>query len=221
MTEITKDVIRAKAREIILSHADDFEFLSIGESMEGDPRFEGLSEAEFDAVERRIDDEIEAAKVTATWPDEHGELGKHMAACIVELESARNALRHVVDEQAHRIQSGLDRIAELETERNGAYRERAQLLSLLALNYDAFITEARDVEHDCANCDGRHWHLLFLTIGGWQATWHISPDDMGLWAHVPYVTPDDPRVQWDGHTTPQKYARIADHIEMTCEEAGA
>lgn len=69
MIEITEDLVRVKAREIIISHAEDVEFLSIGETMEGDPRFEGLSEAGFDVVERRIDDVIGAATVTVTWPD--------------------------------------------------------------------------------------------------------------------------------------------------------
>lgn len=103
------------------------------------------------------------------------------------------------------------RVAELEAALNGSYRERAQLLGLTAVNYPALITEAVDIPCDHRTCEGRHWHLLVMTIDGHQATWHIHPDDMGLWSHVPYVPPDDPRVQWDGHTTEQKYERILEY----------
>jgi hypothetical protein len=148
MAEITEDTIRAKARELIMSHVTDVEFLSIGETMQDDPRFEGLTDAEFDDVSERIDGAIGNAAVTVAWPGGHDapnvrrlrdhltkyvspgktygvQLGADMlrgvvaewdalSARVAELESGRNQLRHIVDDQAHRIQGGLDRIAELE-----------------------------------------------------------------------------------------------------------
>lgn len=73
MTEISEDLVRVVARELILSHAEDVEFMTIGEVMDADPRFEGLTEAGINAVQKRIDDAIGTATVTVTWPDRKGE----------------------------------------------------------------------------------------------------------------------------------------------------
>ena len=72
MSEIDDQSIRNKAREIILSHAEDIEYMRIGEMMQGDPVFEGLSEDEFDAEQNRIQAAISEAVVTVAWPDEVG-----------------------------------------------------------------------------------------------------------------------------------------------------
>ncbi|WP_030525765.1 hypothetical protein, partial [Nocardia rhamnosiphila] len=53
------------------------------------------------------------------------------------------------------------------------------------------------------------WWLLYLTLGGRQASWHISPQDATLFRHVEHVTAADARAQWDGHSTEDKYAGIA------------
>ncbi|MFB8772126.1 hypothetical protein [Streptomyces broussonetiae] len=97
-------------------------------------------------------------------------------------------------------------INRLTAERDGAYRERAHLVALLAAMTDgAVITYAPDV-------DEPGWQIVYLTIGGRQASWHISPRDADLFTHVERVEADHLRAQWDGHTTDQKYARIVDHI---------
>ncbi|WP_433893049.1 hypothetical protein [Streptomyces sp. CA-111067] len=87
-------------------------------------------------------------------------------------------------------------------QRDGAYRERAQLLAWLAALHPAVIAPALDL-------DEPGWWILYLAppIGG-QLSWHISPRDAGLLTHVERVEPDDPRAQWDGHTTDEKYGRI-------------
>lgn len=92
-----------------------------------------------------------------------------------------------------------------EAERNGAYRERAHLVALLAaLTPGAVLAPAPDV-------DEPGWTIAYLNIGGHQASWHISPRDAGLVAHIEPVDADDPRAQWDGHTTDQKYEHIAQY----------
>ena len=92
---------------------------------------------------------------------------------------------------------------ERETERDGAYRERAHLVALLAALTDgAVITYATDV-------DEPGWQIVYLSLGGRQASWHISPRDADLFAHVERVEHDDPRAHWDGHTKDEKYAAIA------------
>ncbi|MGN7139046.1 hypothetical protein [Streptomyces pseudogriseolus] len=105
-------------------------------------------------------------------------------------------------------------LEEAKTERDGAYRERAHLVALLAAMTDgAVIAPAPDV-------DEPGWQIAYLTIGGHQATWHISPRDADLFAHIEPVGPDDPRAQWDGHGTELKYARIAAHAAELAERCG-
>lgn len=95
-------------------------------------------------------------------------------------------------------------IKAVEAERDGAYRERAQLLAWLAFLHapHAVLAPAVDIDDE----DG--WWLLFLTVAGRQLTWRIAPRDVELFQHVPHVDVADPRAQWDGHTTAEKYERI-------------
>ncbi|MGA5820879.1 hypothetical protein ACPC54_23800 [Kitasatospora sp. NPDC094028] len=88
-------------------------------------------------------------------------------------------------------------------ERDGAYRERAHLTAWLATIHPAVIAPAADVEE-------LGWQILYITAGGRQLSWHIHPRDADLYRHVERVTSDDPRAQWDGHTTEQKYAAISE-----------
>jgi hypothetical protein len=75
-------------------------------------------------------------------------------------------------------------ITDLTKERDGAYRERAHLVALLAaLTPGAVITYATDV-------DEPGWQIVYLNIGGHQASWHISPRDADLFQHVERVEHD-------------------------------
>ena len=109
-------------------------------------------------------------------------------------------------EVASRVGTGYMAAAErAEAERDGAYRERAHLVALLAaMTPGAVIAPALDI-------DEPGWWIAYLTIGGRQCSWHISPRDATLFGHVEHVTVDDPRAQWDGHSTEEKYAGIAAH----------
>ncbi len=105
-------------------------------------------------------------------------------------------------------------INDLTAQRDGAYRERAHLVALLAaMTESAVIAPAPDVEEP-------GWQIAYLRIGGRQASWHISPRDAGLFAHAERVEPDDPRAQWDGHTTEEKYAGIAAHTVELAQRCG-
>ncbi|MEV8124809.1 hypothetical protein AB0P07_11950 [Streptomyces sp. NPDC085944] len=106
------------------------------------------------------------------------------------------------------------RVERAEAERDGAYRERAYLVALLAAMTDgAVIAPAVDVEEP-------GWQIVYLTIGGRQASWHISPRDADLFACVPHVDTDHPRAQWDGHTTEDKYADIRQHTRDLFHQCG-
>ncbi|MFD7884054.1 hypothetical protein ACFV3N_16645 [Streptomyces bauhiniae] len=102
----------------------------------------------------------------------------------------------------------IEALADRIRERDGAYRERAQLLAwLAALHPTTVITQSPDV-------DEPGWQLLYLTAGGWQMSWHIHPRDADLFEYVTVVDVTDPRAQWDGHGTVEKYARIEEHVRL-------
>lgn len=102
---------------------------------------------------------------------------------------------------------------ELRDQRDGAYRERAQLLAWLATIAPAVLAPAPDVDED-------GWCLLFLYTPQGQLSWHISPNDTGLFEHAQRVQPDDPRAWWDGHTTEEKYQRIRTMVGSPTAEGG-
>lgn len=132
------------------------------------------------------------AAVAATWT-----AAAIPAGCLIGRH-----LRHLEDQTMPSYEDTYDRITAAEAERDGAYRERAHLLAWLATHYPAVIAPAPDVEEP-------GWQLLYITAPTGQLSWHISPRDAGLLSHVQRVEPDDPRAKWDGHTTEQKYQRIA------------
>lgn len=135
---------------------------------------------------------------------------QYMAAAeLAEAELQRYA---EVDSADAAAGSYAHRAEQAEAERDGAYRERAHLLALLAALHPSVIAPAPDVNED-------GWQILYLQIGGKQASWHIAPRDAELYAHVEHVAADDRRAQWDGHTTEQKYTHIGEHTARLYAEA--
>ncbi len=102
-----------------------------------------------------------------------------------------------------------DELKRAEKDRDGAYRERAQLLAWLAALHPSttVITQSPDVDQD-------GWQLLYLVAAGWQMSWHIHPRDADLFGHVTVVDVTDPRAQWDGHGSEQKYERMRGHVRL-------
>lgn len=123
----------------------------------------------------------------------------------------RSSVQSAVNATAARVGERLTKkIKAVEAERDGAYRERAHLVALLAaLTDDAVITYAPDT-------DEPGWQIVYLTLGGQQCSWHIAPRDAELFQHVERVGALDVRALWDGHTTEEKYAHIA---KLTAELA--
>lgn len=68
MTDIDDSTIREQTRNIILDHAKDIEYLSIGEMIADLDEFSGLPQDEFDRVQGRIDKMIRNAAVTVALP---------------------------------------------------------------------------------------------------------------------------------------------------------
>jgi len=166
------------------------------------------------------------ARLTFTIDTAPGiEVGKRVQAAIADTLTTARATGQPIDDEAltglmaSAVVAELMRVvssplAAVEAERDGAYRERAHLVALLAAMTDgAVIAPAPDV-------DEPGWQIAYLKIGGRQASWHISPRDADLFEQVEHVTADHPRAQWDGHTTDDKYARIRQHTRLLWRSCG-
>jgi hypothetical protein len=99
--------------------------------------------------------------------------------------------------------------AALEAERDGAYHERAALVAYLAACQPSAIVWGADPA-------APGWPVIFAdsdAVG--QMSWHLAPGDLGLFGHVGQMAADGPDApQWDGHTTDEKYARLAELTRM-------
>lgn len=94
----------------------------------------------------------------------------------------------------------------LTIERDTAYAERARLLGLLASLFPA-----RLMPHNDESGDGLDWHpewmnVLCLDLPTGQATWHLHDSQLEHVGHVQRVMTNT----WDGHTTCEKYRRVAE-----------
>lgn len=89
------------------------------------------------------------------------------------------------------------KLAVVTAERDKAYRERAALVAYLSAVYPSVMLT------DSAEPD---WPIVFVSTPSGQMSWHVAKADVALFAHVPPAT----EPQWDGHTTEQKYQRLAE-----------
>ncbi|MFJ1865516.1 hypothetical protein ACIOD1_12875 [Streptomyces sp. NPDC088097] len=87
-------------------------------------------------------------------------------------------------------------VEEVEAERDGAYRERAQLVAHLASLYPSTI--------GLTDPDAPDWPVVTINTPTGQMTWHISTIDLDLFEHVERSLGP----VWDGHTTDEKYERL-------------
>lgn len=90
-------------------------------------------------------------------------------------------------------------------ERDGAYHERNQLVALLAALFPASLEHhaVRDGEEPPWDLDWLWVVIIDLPTG--QASWHIHVNELPLFGHLPRLAGR----KWDGHTTAQKYERVA------------
>lgn len=93
----------------------------------------------------------------------------------------------------------LAEVARLREQIDGAYRERNQVVAALAWCFPSGVKKTAIEGWDPA------WHnCVYIDLPTGQASWHFHDDDASLFAGLPaYVG------EWDGHSTPEKYARLA------------
>lgn len=87
------------------------------------------------------------------------------------------------------------------------YTERAILVAHLAAIYPSHIGYTDPDEPD--------WPVVIIETPTGQMSWHIAPDDVHLFEHV--METDRMCRGWDGHSTTEKYRRLAEltqyHVE--------
>lgn len=129
------------------------------------------------------------------------------------VQAARTIDAHTAEalsEQATFYQKQLDTLTEtvkkqkrvLDEERaakDEAYGERNKLVRLLASLYPSGIKKT-DIESWDADW---HW-CVYINLPNGQASWHIHISEYPMFADLPPYAGE-----WDGHTTDEKYARIA------------
>jgi hypothetical protein len=91
-------------------------------------------------------------------------------------------------------------IDRLEREKDGAYAERDRLVAALSKVYPS---------HLCRHDAGEEWEddwrfILCIHLPTGQATWHIHDSELPWFGHLGWDS-----AHWDGHTTEQKYERLA------------
>jgi hypothetical protein len=96
-------------------------------------------------------------------------------------------------------------LAAAEAERDKAYSERARLVAYLAACYPSEIVPAES--------DSGAWFLVFVTTPAGQMSWHLHEDDLDLFE--PLLNAPETGIEWDGHTTEQKYERLAELTRTT------
>lgn len=86
------------------------------------------------------------------------------------------------------------------------YEERARLVAFLAACYPASWGTDADAGDD--------WRVILIDTPQGQLSWHISYRDVALF-EASRVAPDGHT--WDGHTTVQKYLRLARLVAFTAK----
>lgn len=119
------------------------------------------------------------------WPMTERESGNELAdRCIEALDRATKA------EAA---------IKEAEAAKDGAYLERNRLVALLAKLFPS------GIKRTAIEGWSEDWHgCVFIDLPNGQASWHYHDSQAFLFDGLPPYSGD-----WDGHTTDEKYARIA------------
>jgi hypothetical protein len=103
---------------------------------------------------------------------------------------------------------------DLEAQKNGAYSERNKLVAALTKIYEF---ESSIEDHVMA--EGQEWDdewrkVVYINLPSGQASWHIHVSEEPMFAHL-----QSKGTKWDGHTTEEKYERVA-AIDVTAKKYG-
>lgn len=116
--------------------------------------------------------------------------------CIAEGEGALCCVAEFEDELVDLIKR------RVEEARDPVYKERDALVCVLSKCFPSHLTRHPDSDKEWED-DWRWIVCVHLPTG--QATWHIHDSERGMFKHLS-VFEDN---HWDGHTTEEKYQRLA------------
>ena len=90
-------------------------------------------------------------------------------------------------------------LEEMTSRKNAAYRERNRVVAALAHCFPSGIrkTSIQGWSDDWHNC-------VYIDLPSGQVSWHYHDSEVGLFKDLPPY-----EKEWDGHTTEQKYERLA------------
>lgn len=92
----------------------------------------------------------------------------------------------------------------LEEQKDGAYTERDRLVAALSKLLPSWLERHPDEDADWE--DDWRWIVFVNAVGGQrQMSWHIHDSELEWFDHLDRM----PGNSWDGHTTEEKYRRLA------------
>ena len=94
------------------------------------------------------------------------------------------------------------RIRELEAQKDGAYSERNQLVAALSKLFPSWM-EWHSEEDAAWDNDWRN--IVFIELPTGKVSWHIHDSELNHFHHLRKMVGS----YWDGHTTDEKYRRLA------------
>ncbi len=121
---------------------------------------------------------------------------------IAELEAENARLKARAEEAERERESLRARLAEREAEKDGAYRERNALVAALSKLFPAWLE--RHPHEDTEWEDDWRW-IVFISLPTGQVSWHIHDSELSSFRHL-WARREG---SWDGHTTEEKYRRLA------------
>jgi len=103
------------------------------------------------------------------------------------------------DNCAIHLIAAASKIELLQEQTNSAYTERNRLVAFIASLYPSGIKKTDIPEWD------KEWHgCVYIDLPTGQASWHYHDSEAWMFTHLPRY-----EGEWDGHTTEEKYDRVA------------
>ena len=165
---------------------------------------------QYDDLRDQIDSLARGLDMSASTsrPSKKSEIESGVAAALRGLLRIDGESGEETRQRLERERGTSERVAELVTEgnelreeRDKAYEERAKLIAYLTAVYPSEITPAES--------DSGAWNLVFVATPSGQMSWHLHEDDIvEYFQHL--VNLPETGVTWDGHTTKEKYRRLAE-----------
>lgn len=95
-------------------------------------------------------------------------------------------------------------LEEMEARKDAAYLERNKLVALLSAVFPS------GIKRTAIEGWSEDWHgCVYIDLPVGQASWHFHDSQLYLFNHL-----DEYRGEWDGHTTEEKYERVAQTIDL-------